>query len=400
MFDTLLEYHLVRSSLVVLFKPYHHRPSTGCLLTLRGFNPMTRSTRIPQSAEEITAQWFTEALRSTGAIGKAVVKSFRMKPIGVEQGFTGSLFRFTLDYIDREQTDPASLIAKFAPPDPEQREALKESNIREVHFYRELVAGHSLPTADCFYSDMDLETGASILLLQDLTGMRTVEFLDGCTVQDAERTVRALAQIHAIWWDHPELETLPWLSSLEELPYQEWWAQYPQAIQFLLPDYRIPDTFFEVGQRFSANMSAIMDRLEGAPFTLIHRDIHVDNILFGDDSSAQPVLLVDWQAAGRGLGISDVAYFLISSVPIQHRRQAEVTLVHTYHDFLVESGIQNYGFGQCWSDYVFSAVAKLFISVAATIVVDNSSDYRRAWRTADLQRLVAFIEDHSVYEIL
>ena len=361
---------------------------------------MTRSTRIPQNPEEITAQWFTAALRSTGTIDTAVVKSFRMEPIGVEQGFSGSLFRFTLDYVGREQTDPASLIAKFVPPDPVQREALKESNIRETHFYRDFAAGRPLPTADCYYSDVDLDTGTSILLLQDLSGMRTVEFLDGCTVQDAERTVRALAQIHAVWWDNPELETLPWLLSMKALPYQEWWEQYPQAIQSLLPDYRIPASFFEVGQRFSANMSAIMDRLEGAPFTLIHRDIHVDNILFGEDSSAHPVILVDWQAAGRGLGISDVAYFLISSLPIQHRRQAEDALVHTYHDVLVESGIQNYGFDQCWSDYAFSAVAKLFISVAATILVDNSSDYRRAWRTADLQRLVAFIEDHSVYEIL
>ena len=47
-----------------------------------------------------------------------------------------------------------------------------------------------------------------------------------------------------------------------------------------------------------------------------------------------------------------------------------------------------------------AAVGKLFITVAATVLLDNSSAHRRAWRWADLQRLVAFIEDHAVAEIL
>jgi thiamine kinase-like enzyme len=361
---------------------------------------MTNTIGIPQRAEEITSQWLTAALRRSKTIENAVVTSFRMKPIGVEQGFVGSLFRFKLDYLGDEDPIPKSLVAKFSPVDPDDRNTHKETNLRETSFYQTLAPDRSLPVAKCYYADFDPVTGASILLLQDLSGMRTVDFLEGCTLQDADLAVRALAHIHAAWWNHPELENMPWLSSLADWPYQEWWDQYPRAIRALLPNLDIPDVFLEAGQRFSSNMEEIVDRLEGSPMTLIHRDIHVDNLLFGELSFHPPVAIVDWQAAGRGIGISDAAYFLISSLPTQLRRQHEYELVRTYHRLLVASGVQDYDFDRCWSDYKFSAAAKLFITVAATIIVDNTSDHRQAWRRADLQRLAAFIEDHNINEIL
>jgi thiamine kinase-like enzyme len=305
-----------------------------------------------------------------------------------------------LDYVDAAHKGPTSLVAKFSPLDLDERRALRAVNLREISFYRTLATQQSLPIADYYYADFDLETGASILLLQDLSGMRTVDFLEGCSLEDAAVAVRALAQIHAAWWNHPELEAMSWLSSLADWPYQEWWDKYPQEIKSLLPEFEIPDSFFDFGQRFSSNMSRILDRLEGPPQTLIHRDIHVDNLLFDEHSSGSPVLLVDWQSAGRGLGISDIAYFLISSLPIAQRRQAEHTLVQSYHNLLLEADIQDYSFDQCWSDYIFSAVAKLFITVIMTVEIDNSSEHRQQWRTVDLQRLLAFIEDHNPHENL
>ena len=359
---------------------------------------MSSHLRVPSGPGAITAQWLTEALDSIDAIEKAAVKSFQISPIGVKQGFTGTLFRFELDYVDGENKGPASLVAKFSPVDAEERNALRAINLRETSFYRALAAEQNLPIATCYYADFDHETGASILLLQDLSDMRTVDFLDGCSLEDVRTAVRALAKIHATWWNRPALEEMTWLSSIEDYPYQDWWDQYPQEISTLLPELPIPPAFFEFGDRFAANLRRILDRLEGAPRTLIHRDIHVDNLLFGETASQPEVVLVDWQVAGRGLGVSDIAYLLISSLPIDQRRLAERQLVQSYHRFLLEAGIRDYSFEQCWSDYIISAVAKLFISVAVTVSVDNSSDHRRAWRTADLQRLLAFIEDHHPLE--
>ena len=66
-----------------------------------------------------------------------------------------------------------------------------------------------------------------------------------------------------------------------------------------------------------------------------------------------------------------------------------------YHDHLTASGIEGYSQDQCWSDYLVSAASKLFITVTATINFDNTTPHRTAWRTADLERLTAFFDDHN-----
>jgi hypothetical protein len=66
-----------------------------------------------------------------------------------------------------------------------------------------------------------------------------------------------------------------------------------------------------------------------------------------------------------------------------------------YHQHLVENGIVDYDLDQCWADYKLSVASKLFISVTATVRLDNTTPHRRAWRAADLQRIVAFIDDHD-----
>jgi thiamine kinase-like enzyme len=132
----------------------------------------------------------------------------------------------------------------------------------------------------------------------------------------------------------------------------------------------------------------------------IHRDIHVDNLLFGDPDQQPAFRIVDWQTVGKGRAVSDVGYFLISSLPIEDRRQHESRLLRLYHDLLLQAGVQDYSFDDCWLDYRLSALAKLFITVQMTVVVDNTSDHRREWRQTDLDRLTAFISDHAVDQVV
>jgi hypothetical protein len=356
--------------------------------------------KIPHSPEAITSLWLTTALRSTKTIDKSEVTSFRTERIGEKEGFTGYLARFELQYSSLEETAPPSLVGKFSPNDPELLKSLKENYVREVKFYDEIAARERLPVPHCYYRDIDLETGTSIMLLEDLSHLRTVDFISGCTLEEAELVVQGLGRIHASWWENPKLQDMDWFFSFADAPYQEWWAQYPQKIQALLPDFPIPGNFFEFGKQFGSNMVEIVNQLEGPPLTCVHRDIHVDNLLFGVKDSDPPVEIVDWQLVGRGKGVSDIAYFLISSVPPALRRESEMKLLEIYHRLLIQSGITEYSFDQCWHDYLLSAVGKLFITVAATVLIDNSSAHRKAWRRADLQRLVAFIEDHKVEQFV
>ena len=91
---------------------------------------------------------------------------------------------------------------------------------------------------------------------------------------------------------------------------------------------------------------------------------------------------------------------MIGSVRPEERRQTERNVLRIYHSDLVQYGIEDYSFEQCWFDYKLAVIGKLFITVAATVLADNSTPHKQAWRKADLQRLLAFCEDHSVNELL
>jgi len=345
---------------------------------------------IPEGIRSVTTEWLTDALGIGGHGSNAAVTSFRSERVGEEQGWTGELARLELSYSEHVEGAPSSVIAKFSPPDPDH-----VFSLHEVQFYKEIAAGRDFPVPYCHYGEADPRTGAAVLLLEDLSRLRTVRFVDGCTPADAEAAVMCLARVHAAWWGHEALESKDWLLRIADTEFPEWWAQYPRRIKAILPEFEVSRGLLDFGDLFATDMPLILDRIEGAPFTCIHRDIHLDNLLFGSHPDDPSAILIDWQTAGRGKGVSDVAYLLISSLSPQDRRKSERRLVGLYHRHLVSSGVEGYTLDQCWTDYIVSVASKLFITVNATVLFDNMSDHRRAWRRADLQRLMAFFDDHN-----
>src|SRR3990172_316211 len=130
--------------------------------------------KIPRGPEELTAEWLTSALRETGAIGNAAVKSFDTKTLAEGVGFVGQLERVSLDYDLTEAGAPASLIAKFPGATEENREVGYAFRLyeREGRFYQETAREVELRTPRCYYSAMDVETGRYALLLEDLAPAR------------------------------------------------------------------------------------------------------------------------------------------------------------------------------------------------------------------------------------
>jgi len=345
---------------------------------------------VPEGIRSITTEWLTDALGIGGPGRDVRVSSFRVSRVGEEQGWIGEVARLELTYSQPVAGAPSSVIVKFSPPDPNL-----VFSLHEVQFYCEIAAGQDFAVPACHYGETDPQTGAAVLLLEDLSRLRTVSFVKGCTPEEAEVAVMELARLHTAYWGDQTLKSKDWLFTIADTQFAEWWTQYPRKITELLPEFEVSRRLMEFGDRFATDMPLILDRIEGAPFTAIHRDTHVDNLLFGIHRDDPPVILLDWQTAGRGKGISDIAYLLISSLSPSDRRTSENRLVDLYHRRLIESGIEDYTPDQCWSDYIVSVASKLFITVTATVHLDNASRFRRAWRTADLQRLMAFIDDHD-----
>ncbi len=355
---------------------------------------------IPASSDAITPDWLTATLRQSQTITTARVTAADLSRIGEDEGFTGgSLYLIKLHYDRPNTAAPTTLIAKLSPTDPEMRAIMGAANQREAVFYQTLATPQNLPVPHCYHADFDPQTGASILLLQDLSGCRSVSFTKGCGLADARHVIEALAKIHAQWWNSPKLAPLSGAAIVQEFPFGKLWADYPAKVKSLLQDIELPSSFLKLGDHIARNQTAIFTKmLETAPITCVHRDIHLDNVMFDATKTNAGAILLDWQLSGKGRGAYDVAYFLISSLDPAQRRNSERSLVADYHAQLLRAGVSDYSMSQCWSDYLQSVAGKLFITVGATVLLDNTSPHKTAWRATDLTRLLAFCADHVISE--
>jgi Phosphotransferase enzyme family len=269
-------------------------------------------------------------LRAKGVLpASAHVLSAEARQFGEEEGFTwGALYRISLRYDRLTPSAPTTVVAKLAPQDPALRQMMKQFNARETGFYQRLDATDGLPLPLCFHADCDPGSGASILLLQDLTFARRVPFVTGCNGEDALRVVDAMAAIHARWWNSPTLLAAGGSDLLEDLPFRRFWAEYPARLRKILPDVVLPGGFLRLGDALAEREGAVLARLMDAPpFTRLHRDLHVDNVMFVPGATGETAILLDWQLCGRGRGACDLAYFLISSLDPGLRRKMEETAI-------------------------------------------------------------------------
>jgi hypothetical protein len=84
------------------------------------------------------------------------------------------------------------------------------STQREIGFYREFAADYPVHTPMCYFGGVEMESGASLLLLEDLSWMHNLKSAGG-SVDEAERVIREIGRLHAAWWGDARLDKTPWL---------------------------------------------------------------------------------------------------------------------------------------------------------------------------------------------
>jgi aminoglycoside/choline kinase family phosphotransferase len=340
----------------------------------------------PTSPAEITSAWLTDVLRSGGVISTSGVRSFSPRIIGEGAGFMGQLAHLSLEYDKPEADAPSSLIAKMPAAAQENREVAQFFRFyeREVRFYDEIAETVALRTPKAYFSHFDEGSGNYVLLLEDLAPARVGDQLEGCTIALAEVALRELAKFHAAWWESPRLDALGWMPGIDadwykaavQDGYSKAWEPFVQFFgEKLTPEMR------ETCERYGKHVPAIMDQFGEKPCTIIHGDYRLDNLFFGGDAS---IAVVDWQISARARGIFDVAYFVAGTLPTEERRAKEHDLVSLYYKTLVECGVSDYGFDECWEDYRRSTLFLLSYSVIALGSLDMANQ-----RGVDLFTMIA-----------
>lgn len=324
---------------------------------------------IPDGPDDLSPAWLTSVLRGCGALERARAIAFDSIDLGPDVGFVAQICRIRLFYDAAEASAPRSLIAKFSSPDGEQRAHGLRLGLyeREVRFYKELAGQIILGTPRCYYGDIDLETGAHVLLLEDLGPVREGGQERGCTSKEATLLVREMARFHAGWWQRPELGRMRWIPDLSRMhdfatmqeAFPETWNSFSRMAPAALTKRLAP-----LVERAQGRLSRMAQQLySSSPRSLVHFDLQRDNLFFKRSRNDLGVMVIDWQLMTRGNGVTDMALFLGENLNSELRRAEVAHLLATYHRALLSNGIESYPFERCLADFRQALLLRMLLLI-------------------------------------
>lgn len=304
-------------------------------------------SRVADSLVALDAGWFTQVLRDGGHATAAVV-GVEAEPMAFT-GAVGDMARIRLEYDSSGDPGPASVVAKIRGTTEVQvgMDAAMGLYNREARFYAEL-ADRVPVGAPCMFHIGDGD--ATPILMEDLGGLRVGDQMEGLSVPDAERMMDVLADLHAAFWNAPELDA-EWLAEPAEGVYAAMIVQLVSSgVQTLRERFagRVPDAVLDGVAEAAPRWGDVLRRCAEGPKTLVHNDCRLDNVFFGEDGA--PVL-VDWQVVARTRGTQDVGNLLAGSMDVGDLRANWESLLRRYHDRLRSRGVDDYSWEECVRHY-------------------------------------------------
>ena len=320
----------------------------------------------------LTAGWVTDALRSAGVIEGVAVTAVDQTPVGTGQMCDSVRLRLTYD----GPTDgPATVIAKLPAADETSRATALSlrSYENEVRFYQQLAPELPIRTPHVFHADIDVVTASFILLLEDMAPAGQGDQLLGCSPEVAKVAVDELVRLHAPRWDDPTLAEMEWLHRDR--------AEGQQFMLMMLPIFwdgfreryaaDLGQVIHQAGDALFADLEAYLTA-DTEPWSIVHGDYRLDNLLFDPTPGGVPITVVDWQTVTHGPALNDVAYFIGAGLVRDHRVSVEQELVRGYHSGLVAAGVTGYDWDRCWRDYRRGTWAGLIMAIAASMLVERT----------------------------
>ncbi|MDE0804362.1 MAG: phosphotransferase [Acidimicrobiales bacterium] len=321
--------------------------------------------------DQVTAEWLTDVLVAAGALEDGRVTDVTSRSVGTGQ--VGDSIRFTLTY-DGEP-GPATVVGKFPAEDETSRASSVATRTYEIEtrFYQQLRDRVDITTPEPYVALIDVEANEFVLLMNDLAPAEQGDQMRGCDVATAELAVDEIARLHAPVWDDSTLADLEWLNRASD----DGQGFYIQLLSMLFPGFldRYGD---RVEPAVVAEGTAMMKRLgdyisyRPEPFTAVHGDFRVDNMLFATEAGGAALTTVDWQTVALGPGITDVSYLLGTSLLPDERGSHERALVERYHQNLLAGGVTEYAFETCWNDYRRFAFSGFLMAVGASMIVGQT----------------------------
>ncbi len=363
--------------------------------------------------EQLTPEKLTNIFKNNGYIlnGK-ITKIIRRNS---REAVSSNLHFLGLTFSVDTQTEllSSNIILKISKPNTIKPNAII-LNKHETKFYIHIAKAMnriSIPT--CYDAAFSEETGLSHIILEDLSKTHIEYGISNWPIPPSkrycEKAVDCLAEFHAFWWDHKQLKELSKYSfifytfkenSLNKKEIFSWFENEKVALNQMLKFLgdRISDKRKELFETvFSKYPQITYGRIKQKNITLIHSDAHLLNFFFPKDieNEKSKAKLIDWEFWALGVGAYDLAYMIGFCWYPERRNLMEKDLVKRYHNNLLNFGVKNYSWDDCWDDYRLSAFLNLY-----RIIYWWGHEYPPTFWWDALERTFLTIEDLNCMELL
>ena len=269
--------------------------------------------------------------------------------------------------------------------------------IREVRFFEMMAADVPVTVPKCFHAHVDAESSRFVVVMQDMGDLRTVDQIEGMSLQDAETAVEALAGWQATFWEgcDPLLESGAAVSLADPIYPAVLPVVFAEGWEKCVAELDLPPEILEVGPGWTAAMPRVMQDLCVGPTTANHGDYRGDNLLFADDGS---VVLLDFQLIGHGSASYDLAYFITQSLDADMARSNERDLFDRWVAALVANGVAPEDTTDLWNQYRRAAYFCLVYPIVASRGMDLDDPRQRGLLDAMGSRFARAVRDLDLAE--
>lgn len=267
----------------------------------------------------------------------------------------------------------------------------------ETRFYNELAEHTPVDKPDVLSAKSSFFKG-STLVLNDITEKNAIpgSASDSLTAEQAKLIIEQLAMLHAKFWNKTHQPKYNWLAG----PVRQLEDHLGTALAVPLMKRGLKKAGNIISQSlhapaidYSRHRRKAMRFLAQGPQTIIHHDSHPGNLFWQNQKPG----LLDWQMVRIGEGISDIAYFLSTSLTPESRKNNEHALITHYIEHLTRLGISKINPDRMLQRYKAHLIYP-FEAMLVTLAVGDMMELDA--NKSLIERTAAAIEDNDAFSTL
>jgi thiamine kinase-like enzyme len=237
----------------------------------------------------------------------------------------------------------------------------------EALFFRDLAPNLPINAPRCYAEVVQAGNSNGVMLLEDLLA-RGATFGNQSTPLQPEQMLQVLAQqagYHSAYWRDERLKSIPWLKPggmIKETNVIETYLGFWDETCVLPRFDKVPAALRDRPRMREALLRMQDNNLRDA-CCIVHGDPHQANLFFDADGSPG---YLDWATVMICHWAFDVAYLIIGSQSVEHRRRHEREQLRFYLDQLASHGVDVPTFDSAWLAYRQNAMWMFLTALCPT----------------------------------